>query len=67
MEVRLRGAFKFTVTYDTAWRGAAAVICYPTNVAGLENSPVRCCGVGVAAAVQYLSFITNGAARTSWE
>lgn len=51
MEVWLRGAFKFTVTYDTAWRGAAAVICYPTNVAGLENSPGRCCGVGVAVAV----------------
>lgn len=32
MEGWLRGAFKFTVTYDTVTR------CHPTNVAGLENS-----------------------------
>lgn len=51
MGVWLRGAFTFTVPYDTAesWR-ATAVICYPTNVAGLENSPGRRCGAGVAVA-----------------
>lgn len=48
MEVWLRGALKFPVTYGTACWRAAAVICYPTNVAGLENSPGLRCGVGGA-------------------